>query len=116
MMVMRGEELKRRLDAMINSLSDERLRWLIGKGRLLIEKGEMKLEEYERLMEEIMQSEMERRMIINELKSGSLKVSEIASRLNLQPKKVFRHLMTLRRKNIVAVAGEREGELEFRLL
>ena len=110
---MKGEKLRKRLDAMISSLSDERLRWLIGKGRLLIEKGEIKLEEYERLMEGIMQNDMERRMIINELKSSPLTVSEIASRLNLQPRRVFRHLTTLRRRKIVTVAGERKGELKF---
>lgn len=110
------KEIKRRLDAMVDSLNDERLRWLIGKGISLVEKGEIKPEEYETLIENILRTEMERKMIINELKSGPLIVSEISKHTQLLPKQTFRHLMALKRLNVVAIIGEREGELEFRLL
>jgi len=108
--------LKKRLDAMIEALRDERLRWLIGKKKSLIEKGEMSPEEYENLMRDIMQTEMERKMIVNELKTGPLITSEISQRLQLPSKLVFEHVMALIRYNIVAVIGERNEEIEFKLL
>lgn len=108
--------MKKRLDAMILSFSDERLRWLIGKGKSLVDQGKMTLEEYETVLKDILQTEMERKMIVNELKSSPLTVSEISSRSELPPKQVFKHLIALRRENIVAITGERMGELEFQLL
>jgi len=101
---------------MIEALRDERLRWLIGKKKSLIEKGEMSPEEYENLMRDIMQTEMERKMIVNELKTGPLITSEISQRLQLPSKLVFEHVMALIRYNIVAVIGERNEEIEFKLL
>lgn len=113
---MRRKELERRMDAMINSLSDRRVRCLIGKSKSIIEKGEMKPEEFETLMEDILQTEMERKMILNELRSSSLTISEISRRLEFPPKQIFNHLMALRRLNVIAIIGERKGELEFQLL
>jgi len=114
-MAMEKNDLKKRFEAMIDSFSDRRLRWLVGKGRPLIEKREMKSEEYEALMENILRTEMERKMIINELKSGPLTVSEISERLTLPKKQIFKHLMALKRLNVIAIR-EREEELEFHLL
>lgn len=101
---------------MILSLSDERLRWLIGKGRSLIDQEKMTLEEYETVMKDILQTEMQRKMIVNELRSGPLTVSEISSRVELPPKQVLKHLIALRRKSVVVILGDRKGELEFQLL
>ncbi len=114
-MATKERELRRRLDAMIESFSDGRLRWLVGKGRALVEKGEVKQEEYDALMGEVLRTEMERKMIIGELRSGPLTAIEVSKRLPLTPKEALEHLIALRQLNVVAV-GEREGELEFRLL
>ena len=114
--MMTQEMLKKRLDAMIDSLSSERLRWLIDKGKPLVEEEKMKSEEYEKLMEDILKTEMERKMIINELKSKTLITSEISMRLQMSPKKVFNLLIAFRRYNVVTIIGERDGELEFQLL
>jgi hypothetical protein len=114
--LVRQKELKRRLDAMVDSLSDDRLRWLFGKYKLLIEEGKMKTEEYDALLEDILQTEMERKMIINELKSGPRTTSEISRSLNFPPKHVFKHLLALKRLNVVAIIGEQDGELEFQLV
>ena len=113
---MSPKELKKRLDAMIDAINDERVRWLVGKNKSLVEKGEMSPEEYETLMEGILQTEMERKMIINELKNASLTTSEISQRLQLPSKLIFKHMMALIRYNIITIIGERDGELEFQLL
>lgn len=107
--------LKKRFEAMIDSFKERRLRWLTGKGRILMEKEGMKPEEYEALMENILQTEMERKVIISELKAGAYTVSQISQRLQMPPKQVFKHLMALKHLNIVAIS-EGEEELEFQLL
>jgi DNA-binding transcriptional ArsR family regulator len=112
---MKRDMLKKRFEAMIDSFRERRLRWLTGKGRILMEEEGMKPEEYEALMENILQTEMERKMIISELKAGAHTVSLISQRLGIPPKQVFRHLMALKRLNIVTIS-EGEEELEFQLL
>ena len=108
--------LKKRLDAMIDAMNDERLRWLIGKKQALIENGEISPEEYETLIEGSLQTEMERKLIINELKTASLTTSEISQRVHLPSKLIFKHMMALIRYNVITIIGERDGELEFQLL
>jgi len=111
-----GQTNLKRLDAMIQSLSDERLRWLMGRGKSLVDQGKITIKEYKTIMKDILQTEMERKMIINELRPDPLTVSEISSRIELPPKQVLKHLIALRRRSIVAITGERKGELEFQLL
>jgi hypothetical protein len=101
---------------MIVSLKDARLRWLIGKGKSLIDQGKITLEEYETVIKDIFQTEMQRKMIINELGSGSLTVSEISIRVELPLNIVLKHLIAMRRNSTVAIIGERDDELEFQLL
>lgn len=101
---------------MILSLKDSRLRWLIGKGKSLIDQGKISLEEYEAVIKDIFQTEMQRKMISNELVSGSLTVSEISTRIELPLNIVLKHLIAMRRNNAVAIIGERDDELEFQLL
>lgn len=108
--------MEKRLDAMILSLSDARLRWLIGKGKSLIDQGKISLEEYETVIKDILQTEMQRKMIVSELKTGSLTVSEISLRVGLPLNLVFKHLIAMRRNNTVTIFGERDDELEFQLL
>jgi len=59
---------------------------------------------------------MQRMMISNELVSGSLTVSEISIRIGLPLNIVLKHLIAMRRNNVVAIIGERDDELEFQLL
>jgi DNA-binding transcriptional ArsR family regulator len=104
------------MEGMIFSFSDERLRWLIGKGKSLIDQGDITLEDYERVMNDIIHTEMERKMIVNELRSNPLIVSEISSRVHLTPKVVLNHLIALRQQTIVEISAERNGELEFQII
>lgn len=113
---MEPSELKKRLDAMILSFDDERLRWLIGKGRTLVENEKITEKEYERIVTEIFQTEMERKLIINELKSTPLTVSELSPRVNLSPQQTLKQLLALTRMSVVEISGERDGELEFQYL
>jgi predicted transcriptional regulator len=108
--------MEKQLDAMILSMSDERLRWLIGKGKSIIDQGKMTPEEYETVIRDILQTEMQRKMIVWELAFDSLTVSEISSRVELPPKQVLKHLLALRREGSVAIIGERDDELEFQRL
>ncbi len=113
--VMEQEKLKKGFEAMLDSFRDRRIRWLVGKGKILVEKEGMTLEKYEKLMENILQAEIERKMIIHELKDGISTVSQISQRLKMPPKRVFEHLMALKRLNVVGIS-EGEEELEFQLL
>ncbi len=108
--------MEKRLDAMILSLKDARLRWLIGKGKSLIDQGKISLEEYEAIIKDIFQTEMQRKMISTELVSGSLTVSEISTRIGLPLNLILKHLIAMRRNNVIAIIGERDDELEFQLL
>ncbi|MFQ5836265.1 MAG: hypothetical protein ACE5HG_00240 [Candidatus Bathyarchaeia archaeon] len=108
-------ELERRLTAVIDSLSDRRLRWLIGRGKPITEREEITSQEFEKLLEDILEVEIERKMIVDKLKHGPLVLSELSKLVPLPPKQIFKHLISLRRWNIVLIAGERNGELEFKL-
>ena len=101
---------------MILSLSDSRLRWLIGKGKSITEQGKITLDEYETMINDILQTEMQRKMIVWELAYDTLTANEIATRVKLSPKQVMKHLLALRRVGKVAIKGERDDELEFQRL
>lgn len=108
--------MEKQLDAMILSLSDARLRWLIGKGKSIIDQGKITPEEYETVIKDILQTEMQRKMIVWELSYDALTANEISSRVELSPKQVMKHLLALRREGKVAIIGERDDELEFQRL
>jgi DNA-binding transcriptional ArsR family regulator len=111
---MERNNLKKKMDAMFQSLTNERLRWLIGKGRSLIDEEKITMEKYETVMKGIFQDEMQRNMIINELKSRPSTVRELSLDIGLPKKAVLKHLIALRHNGIVEI-GERKDELEFRL-
>jgi DNA-binding transcriptional ArsR family regulator len=110
------KNIERKLDAMILSLSDARLRWLIGKGKSIIDQGKITPEEYETVIKDILQTEMQRKMIVWELAYNTLTANEISSRVKLSSKQVMKHLLALRREGKVTITGERDDELEFQRL
>lgn len=99
---------------MFQSFTDERLRWLIGKGRSLIDNEKITMEKYETVMKGIFRDEMQRNMIMSELKSRPSTVSELSLDIGLPKKVILKHLIALRHNGFVEI-GERENELEFRL-
>ena len=108
--------MEKQLDAMIHSLNDARLRWLIGKGKSIIDQGKITPEKYEIMIKDILQTEMQRKMIVWELSYDTLTANEISSRVELSPKQVMKHLLALRREGTVTIIGERDDELEFQRL
>ena len=107
--------ISKRLDAMIQSFNSETVRWVVGKGKKLVDDGKLSQERYDELLEKLLLAEMEKNMIAGELESSPLTVGELANRLRLPPKLVLRRLISMRRWGAVAVLGEKDHELLFRL-
>ena len=85
-----------------------RLRALVGRERKMIEEGnvygeKMPQEELDEMMDDAINAEHVRNRIYLLVKNGPLSVKELSKRLGLDPKKVLRHIVVMRRKGLIAI-------------
>ena len=87
---------------------DFRLRLLVGREKTMTEDanvfGEKVSEEkFNKTLEDIISSEYVRNKICLLLRDGPLSVKDLSKRLDLEPPKVLRHIVIMRRKGLVAI-------------
>ena len=92
------------------AFTDERLRWLIGKGDVLVQRGEMTENRLKELLEKTVRDEIERNFIMIQLDKSPATVSEIAKATKMEKHKVLSHLLALMKWNRVAIVGEEKQE------
>jgi len=101
-----SDELKLRLTALREVLSDERLRWLIGKELELADKenvfGEkIAEEEFNGIVNESFLTEFKRKRILLSLKEEPLSVEAISQKLNIPANEVLKDVVVLNRQGSV---------------
>jgi len=73
----------------------------------LVQKSKKK--KYREIAETTMKDEMDRQMIIGEIKErGPLTIKELSEATKIPPKQILRHILALRKQGIVSEAGEKE--------
>jgi len=103
------QNFKRKMfEAALSVMSDERVKWIIGQTKSIAASGKLSPEELDELVKKIISDEIERWLILNELKEkGPLTVKELSEALNMPENKVVKHLIALlslyRRVSIVGV-------------
>jgi Fic family protein len=106
--------MKRKADAVIEAYKSKRLRWVTGRSQV---KMEIEEERYRKVVDSIMQDEIERHMIIGAIKEkGLLTIEDIAQLTNLQPSKILKHVIALRRNGVLDEAGEKNRQYLYKLL
>ncbi|NIR86230.1 ArsR family transcriptional regulator [Candidatus Bathyarchaeota archaeon] len=102
------KELLKRTDATIEAFKTERLRWTLGISQMDVKVDEKK---YRAATGHIMKDEVERQMIIGEIKEkGPLTISELSEATKISPKEILRHIIALRKTGVISEAGEKEDE------
>ena len=109
MALSKAEGLRKKLQAAIEAFRDERIRWFIGKSRMLVDSGLISLEKMDELVRYLMRDEIERHLIMHELEGGPLTADELAERTGIDLGRVEEHLKVLRVVGEVLISGEREG-------
>ncbi len=104
---------KERLEAVLMAAADYRLRILATKERELLEDGNKYGEvftqhEMDRLLDNMVQEDYEAKRILLKLKKP-MHVKEIASELNLKPNVVFRHILDLKRQELIEIHEIRDN-------
>jgi len=102
----REKSLLKKTDAAIEAFKTERLRWVLGLSQVGVKIGEGR---YHAVAEKIMDDEIERQMILNELKErGPLTIKELSETTGIGPREILRHIIALRKIGTVSEAGEKE--------
>jgi Fic family protein len=97
------ELLAKKTDAAIEAFKTERLRWVMGLSQVGPKIDERK---YREISGSIMKDEIERQLILNELKQrGPLTIKEISEITKILPKEILRHMIALRKAGVISEAG-----------
>jgi predicted HTH transcriptional regulator len=101
------KKLAKKTDAAIEAFKTERLRWVLGISQRGPKVDEQK---YKTVSSKIMKDEIERQMIMGEIKEkGPRTIKELSEATKLNSKEVLRHIIALRKIGVVSEAGEKEG-------
>jgi DNA-binding transcriptional ArsR family regulator len=115
------KKLSERMDAAMDVIEGERVRWLLGK-KLTITRGEnvfgkqIAENRYELVLANAAQTELTRRLILSEIDQSPKGTVEIAEALDMEPAEVLTHLIALRKWRHAEEAGEKDGYLLFRAM
>jgi Fic family protein len=108
------EDKIRKTKATIDAFRSQRLRWVMGRSQVKVEVDE---ERYRQTVDSIMQEEIERHMIMGALKEkGALTVEEISHLTNLQPNRIVRHLIALRKIGRISEVGDKDRQYLYQLV
>ena len=101
------KKIARKTDAAIEAFKTERLRWVLGISQVGPKVDEQK---YKAVSSKIMKDEIERQMIMGEMKEkGPRTIKELSEATKLNTKEVLRHIIALRKIGTVSEAGEKDG-------
>jgi coenzyme F420-reducing hydrogenase delta subunit len=101
-------ELSQRLSASKGALTDDRLRWLVGRERELIEEGnvfgeKLPQEDFNSVMVESIGKEYLRNRILISLRARTLTIRDMVEVVDLPPREVLKNLIALERDGLVSV-------------
>jgi len=102
-----------RVEAAADAFSNERLRWLIGKGDILTQKGELTEKRLKQLIEITVKEEIDRSQIISELKDGPATITEISKATKMESSHVLENLIALMKWNLVEIVGTENREYVY---
>ena len=103
----------RKIQAVYDAFEDERLRWLIGKGDVLVQRGELTEDELYSLINNTIEEEFTRNLIIQSLQTGSKTTTEVSKDIHLTTSIVHWNLLTLRRWNKVEIVKQQVDEYVY---
>lgn len=101
-------EISKRLSASKGALTDDRLRWLVGRERGLVEEGNvfgerLSQEEFDGVMVESIGKEYLRNRILQSLEDSALTIREMSEAVDLPPETVLKSLVSLERDGLISV-------------
>ena len=99
-----------RVEAAVDAFSNERLRWLIGKGDILMQRGELTEKRLRQLIEITVKEEIDRSHILRQLKNGSATITGISKATKMKNSHVLENLLALMKWNLVEIAGTKDRE------
>jgi len=113
------QQLRTRLVAAKEALTQQRIRWLVGRERELAEDknvfGEkVSQEEFDQLMLQTIEKEFAKRRILLSMGEDALSVKEIAQRVEASPREVLRNMISLERDGLVSVVGIEGNSPKYR--
>jgi len=102
------KEIPKKADATIDAFKSQRLRWVVGRSQIKVEIEEQK---YRQTVNAIMNTEVERHMILRALKEqGPLSAEDLARITGLNPNTTVKHLIALRKDGKINEAGEKDNQ------
>ncbi len=99
-----------RVEAAADAFGEERLRWLIGKGDILMQKGELTEKRLKELVEKTVNEEIDRSLILREIKDGPATITEISKATRMASSHVLENLIALMKWNLVEIVGTENRE------
>ena len=99
-----------KLEAASQAFSSERLRWLVGKGDVLVERGELTQERLDELMDQTINEEIYRNIILRELEGAPATITEIAKATKLEKGFILQNLLAMMKWNQVVIFGQKNRE------
>jgi len=104
------QQLRTRLVVAKEVLTQDRVRWLVGRERDLVEdknvfEEKVSQEEFDQLMLQTLEKEFAKRRILLSMGEDALSVREIAQIVEASPREVLRSMVSLERAGLVSVVG-----------
>jgi hypothetical protein len=112
-----SENLRLKMEGLRGAFRSERVRCLIGREKEIKENIGMSDVAFRELFNETVKQEVERAIIISEIrerKEGT--VEEISSSTKIPHKRILKHMIALMKRGAIAIAGEKEDEYLFTAL
>ncbi len=106
------EKISKELEAVCNTVSETRVRVIMGKEKELVEEGnvygeKLPQEEFDSMMNDILENERIREKILLLAKGKPLSVKEMAEKMKMPPNKVGGHVMWLRYKGKISLHSKK---------
>jgi hypothetical protein len=99
-----------KIEAATEAFSNERLRWLIGKGDVLVQRGDLSPERLEELMDQTVREEIDRSHILREMRDGPATITEIAKATKMEKDYILENLLAMIKWNQVEIVGDEKRE------
>jgi Ribonuclease G/E len=99
-----------RVEAAADAFSNERLRWLIGKGDILVHKGELTEKRFNQLVEITVKEEIDRSQILIKLKNGPSTITDISKTTKMESSYILENLLAMMKWNLVEIKGTENRE------
>ena len=116
-----GERFSMELEACEMTVSDETIRWLVGKEVTITKEGDVygrswDVEKYESIMFQELEREYQKNMIYLAIREGATSVREVSDKIDIDLLRVSYLLADLERTNRVEFTGMQESKPVFAAL